>query len=143
MILIITCCVSVFPVFEMSHRGFTIDGQKQPEGYITDYPISTVHGTSGNTPKDIIIEMNNLPVSAFVYFKLEEINMAASTNPGFIIGTRSRFLGTDDIYVGNSSTMGNQTQFVKIAGNNSIVVTYQSKKLSLPGEYVRLKYKGR
>ena len=128
----------------MRNTGPIIDGQKQPEGYITDYQLSIIPATAGQKPQDIFAEIYNLPVTATVIFELENINMAASANPSFEInvGTGIKHDIGKVIHSVNSSTTENQTQTVRFTGNKTLTATYRSKIPSYIKEYVRLKYKG-
>ena len=124
----------------MRKPGTTINGQKHPEGYITDYPVSGSRGTHN----EIHITINELPVTAAVTLEFEKLSMDLSTHPSFEIGVRlAKFSSTKLVY--NASTMDNdtETQTVTLTGSKAIIVSYISKRPSHLREYVRLKYKGR
>ena len=131
----------------MRNTGPIIDGQKQPEGYITDYPITTISATAVQRPQNIFAKIDNLPVTATVIFELEYIRLTASITQSLEIKIRSDVTKSFKkvIYGVNSSTAADhQTQTVKFTGNNTVLLAYyQSKIPSYTNEYVRLKYKGR
>ena len=126
----------------MRNPGPTINGQRNPEGYITDYPVSA----SRETNNKIIIEIDELPVTAAVTLELEELSIDLSTHPSLEIGVRleEKFSATKLIYRADSSSRDNhtETQTVTLTGDNAIVVSYLSNSPSNPKDYVRLKYKG-
>ena len=126
----------------MRNPGPTINGQKHPEGYITDYPVSGSRGTHN----EIHITINELPVTAAVTLEFEKLRMDLSTHPSFEIGVRldGKVSLTERIFKANSSTTDNGTkiQTVTLTGDNAIAVSYLSNSPSHLEEYVRLKYKG-
>ena len=130
----------------MRKPGPIIDGQKQPEGYITDYPISKLPATAQQKPQNNFAIFDNLPVTATVIFELENVSLPASTNQSLEFKVRSvttRSFKTV-IHRVNSSTADHQTQTVRLTGSDIVVAAYyQSKISSYANEYVRLKYKGR
>ena len=70
-------CFPVYPAFAMRNPGPTINGQRNPEGYITGYPVSA----SRETNNKILIEIDKLPVTAAVTLELEELSIDLSTHP--------------------------------------------------------------
>lgn len=130
----------------MRNTGPVIDGQKQAEGYITDYPITTISATAVQRPQNIFAKIDNLPVTATVIFELEYIRLTASITQSLEIKIRSDVTKSFKkvIYGVNSSTADHQTRTVRFTGNSTVLAAYyQSKILPYTNEYVRLKYKGR
>ena len=124
----------------MRNHGPTIDGKKQPEGYITDYTFSTIPTTADSTTQDIFVLINNLPPTATVVFGLETRNMDVSTNQRFVIYTETT-LYRKVIATVNSSTL-DKTNTVKFIGGNTLRAVYYFKIPSQHREQVRLRYKG-
>ena len=135
---------TVYPAFEMRNPGPIIDCKNQPEGYITDYLISSMPATAGRQTNDnIFIKMDELPVTATVTFEIEKVSIAASTHHSLEIGVRSdpKLSFIRSVYRANSSTTGNETQTVTLTGDKAIIVSCLSKRPYL-GEHMRLKYRG-
>ena len=92
----------------MRNPGPTINGQRNPEGYITGYPVSA----SRETNNKILIEIDELPVTAAVTLELEELSIDLSTHPSLEIGVRleEKFSATKLIYRADSSSRDNHTE---------------------------------
>ena len=131
---------SVYPSFELiSKNKFTINGGRQPEGYITDYPFSAILSSFSEDPvSDIQINIGNLPKTATITFDLEEINMAASNEPRFTIAAKSVF-ALDEFY---RTTQAVVNQKVMVYSSRDLRVLYHAKNMSYHKEYVRIKYSG-
>ena len=102
---------TVYPAFEMTNPGPIINGRRHQEGYITDYPVSTIPALagSGGTNDKIVVEIDGLPVTAAVTLEFEKLSMDLSTHPRFEIGVRlAKFSSTKLVY--NASTMDNDTE---------------------------------
>ena len=126
----------------ISKNKFTIDGERHPEGYITDYPFSAIASYSKDPVSDIQINIGNLPETAAITFDLEEINMAASASytPRFTITVNSSVLALDEIYRTSQAVVN---QKFMVYSSRDLRVRYHAKNMSYHDEYVRIKYSGR
>ena len=127
----------------ISKNKFTIDGERHPEGYITDFPFSAIPTSFSEDPvSDIQIIIGNLPKTAAITFDLEEINMAASASytPRFTITAKSSVLALDEFYRTSQAVVN---QKVMVYSSRDLRVRYHAKNMSYHDEYVRIKYSGR
>ena len=124
----------------MSTNGFAIDSHRHPVGYITDFPFSTVHSSTGNAIREITVKIGNLPMAATVVFNLEEINLSTSIDTFFTIRAMSATQVRQEYYKTVVSVV-NQT--AEIHGSQTLVVEYQSNLIANVEGYVCVKYKGR
>ena len=131
---------SVYPIVSMTETGSTINCKKNPEGYITDIPFSSIRRKPD--VGHISAKLDNLPMATTVRFQFGKVLIRSLRYSSLSIRVQAKRNDTsrkNTVYMIEKSV---REMMVKVTVDHPLIVDFRSRFFPSNEELIRVKYKG-